>query len=220
MDSLVLRPGQRPEGGIDLTDARVGTLSDDHTSWPTTPRLLLRGFTYDTLSNNDIDVHARLRWLRLHSEGYVRQIYDQLAAAYRRAGDDEAARQVEIARLWRHRGTLHPARRIANWILYLTVGYGHRTWLAALWLAGLLTLGTCVFARAHPGHITPSGDRPPPFDALGYTLDVLLPIVDLGQQRAWVANGAAMYWGWALTAAGWVLTTAVVAGLTGVLKRG
>jgi hypothetical protein len=27
------------------------------------------------------------------------------------------------------------------------------------------------------------------------------------------------YWSWALTCSGWVLTTALVAGLTGILKR-
>jgi hypothetical protein len=43
-------------------------------------------------------------------------------------------------------------------------------------------------------------------------------IVDLGQQKAWQAHGAAMYWSWAFVAAGWVLTTAVVTGLTSIFK--
>lgn len=50
-------------------------------------------------------------------------------------------------------------------------------------------------------------------------LDVLLPIVDLGQEKAWRPLGAAQYRAWALTGLGWVLTTAVVAGLTRVLRR-
>jgi hypothetical protein len=32
-------------------------------------------------------------------------------------------------------------------------------------------------------------------------------------------GGWAIYWSWAVIAAGWVLSTAVVAGLTGILKR-
>lgn len=43
--------------------------------------------------------------------------------------------------------------------------------------------------------------------------------MDLGQKSAWEPQGNALYWSWALTGAGWVLTTAVVAGLTGILKR-
>ena len=53
----------------------------------------------------------------------------------------------------------------------------------------------------------------PTFNPLAYTLDVLLPIVDLGQKSAWQPQGPTLYWSWALTLAGWVLTTAVVAGL-------
>jgi hypothetical protein len=112
--------------------------------------------------------------------------------------------------------TLHPGPYT---LLYLTVGYGYRTWLAGAWLAGLLALGTWVFSRAYPGQMTPSVTHPPAFHPLAYTVDVLIPIVSLGQQNTWQPQGTALYWSWALTAAGWVLTTAVVAGLTGILKR-
>jgi hypothetical protein len=50
-------------------------------------------------------------------------------------------------------------------------------------------------------------------------MDVLVPIVDFGQRKAWIAHGSAQYWSWILIIAGWFLTTAVVAGLTGILKR-
>jgi hypothetical protein len=49
-------------------------------------------------------------------------------------------------------------------------------------------------------------------------LDVLLPVVDLGQQTAWTPNGVARWFTWASILAGWVLTTAVVAALSGLLK--
>jgi hypothetical protein len=52
-----------------------------------------------------------------------------------------------------------------------------------------------------------------------YTLDVLLPIVDFGQEKAWTPLDSAQVWSWVLTGAGWVLTTTVVAGLTNALKR-
>jgi hypothetical protein len=62
----------------------------------------------------------------------------------------------------------------------------------------------------------------PPFHAAAYALDLLLPVVGLGEKSVWQPRGSAAlywYWSWALTVAGWVLTSAVVAGLTGILKR-
>jgi hypothetical protein len=218
--ALVLRPRQRPDGGVDLTNARVKIFDDDPATWPASIRL--RGFTYDSigLRGDKADVRTRLRWLVRDPGGYAPQLYDQLAAAYRRAGDEQAVREVAVAKQRRRRAVQGNAGKLANWLLYLTVGYGYRTWLAAIWLAGLLALGTWVFTEAYPHDLTRIGAHAPGFNTLGYTLDVLLPIVDLGQQKAWQAHGAAMYWSWAFMAAGWVLTTAVVAGLTGVLKRG
>jgi hypothetical protein len=48
---------------------------------------------------------------------------------------------------------------------------------------------------------------------------VLLPIGDLGQEKAWIPQGWARNWAWFLIGAGWFLTTAAVAGLTGIFKR-
>ncbi|WP_285629591.1 hypothetical protein [Actinoallomurus iriomotensis] len=201
------------EGIIDLTNARVGAFDDDQANWP--PILRLRGFTYQTLENDQVSVHDRLRWLTRHPGGYTPQIYDQLADAYRRAGNAEAARKVGVAKQRRRRSALNPL----NWLLYVTIGYGYRTWLAAVWLAGLAALGWWVFGRAYPQHMTRATPNAPGFHALAYTLDVLLPIVDLGQEKAWTPNGWAEYWTWSLIAVGWVLTTAAVAGLTGIFKR-
>ena len=52
-----------------------------------------------------------------------------------------------------------------------------------------------------------------------YTLDLLLPIVSLGQDSAWIPHGPSERWVWLFLLMGWVLTTAVVAGLTSILKR-
>src|SRR3989337_835861 len=39
-----------------------------------------------------------------------------------------------------------------------------------------------------------------------------------GQQSVWQLSGTFAYWAWTLTAAGWILTSAVIAGLTPNLK--
>lgn len=200
------------EGTVDFTNARVGVFRDDQATWPV--ELRLRGFSYETLENEQVGVRDRLSWLKLH-RGYTPGIYDQLATAYRRAGNTEAARRVGVAKQWRRRSVFNPI----NWLLYLTIGYGYRTWLAALWLTALAVLGSTVFARAGAHHLMQPGPNAPPFHAVAYAVDVLVPIIDLGQRKSWTPHGSALYWSWGFITAGWILTTAVVAGLTGIFKR-
>ncbi|MEU4086246.1 hypothetical protein [Streptomyces aureus] len=83
--------------------------------------------------NDDILARARLNWLERQQHGYAPRPFEQLAAAYRQAGHEDAARLVAIHKQRRRRRTLNPAGRLIDWLLYLTVGYGYgyRTWLAA-----------------------------------------------------------------------------------------
>ena len=207
---LFLLPRPPVEGEINLTGCTVDVLDDNPASWPAAIRL--RAFTYNNLANDRVSVRERLRWLTLQPGGYTPDIYDQLAATYRRTGDSGAASKVAIAKQRRSR---HPYSPL-SWLWNLTVGYGYRPWLAGVWLATFLAVGTWIFGNAH---MVATGANPPAFHPFAYTADVTLPIVDLGQKTAWEPQGTALYWSWALTAAGWVLTTAVVAGLTGILKR-
>lgn len=71
----------------------------------------------------------------------------------------------------------------------------------------------------------------PPFSGFWYSLDTLLPLVDLGQSAAWSPSPIAPDLrddpgGWAVTIylyfhimAGWVLSTLTVVALTGVIRR-
>jgi hypothetical protein len=215
--AFYLLPIDRPDGAVDLTNAQIGNFYDDEETWPTMIRL--RGLVYESLENDSVSVRARLRWLTLHEGAYVPGIYDQLAAAYRRAGHVEASRLVSIAKQQRRRRELNLAGKGWNWLLYVTVGYGYRTWWAGLWLLTLLVIGSLVFSGAHPLHMLPAAAVTPAFQPVAYTLDVLVPVMDLGQRKAWLPLGAAQVWSWSLTGAGWVLTTAVIAGLTNALRR-
>ena len=82
---------------------------------------------------------------------------------------------------------------------------------------GLGDLRPC-YAR-HELTLAKSGEARPGFHAAVYSLDTVLPVVDLRQQDIWIPQGVAQWWAWASILAGWVLTTAVVAALTGLLKR-
>ena len=87
----------------------------------------------------------------------------------------------------------------------MAVGYGYRPWLAGVWLLVLALLDTLAFA---------------PFQSLVYTLDLLIPVGGLGQRTAWYwPDGGLRTLAHVLVAVGWVLTTAVVAGVTRALQR-
>lgn len=79
-------------------------------------------------------------------------------------------------------------------------------------------LGALVFRRQHPVARNPADG--PDFHALPYTLDLLIPIGGLGQRNAWYWTSSGTQWlAYGLIAAGWLLTTAVVAGVTRQLNR-
>jgi hypothetical protein len=214
---MFLLPQTAPDGAIDLTNAQTGSFHDDPATWPAL--IKLRGFAYDKLENDTTSLGDRVAWLKRSGEGYAPGPYDQLAGAYRRAGRPDAARQVAIAKERDRRPELSRPGKVWNWLLYVTVGYGYRNWLAGAWLGALLILGSIVFASSYPAHMRQAAPVVPAFQPVIYALDVLVPVVNLGQQQAWIPQGPALAVSWILTAAGWILTTAIAAGLANALKR-
>lgn len=224
---LDLTLARKPSGTIDLRGAAVSYLHENENSWPETVEL--DGFVYGSIKRTEADgerreavgdresVARRVAWIR-SSPGYNPQPYEQLASWYRKAGHDDDARRVLLAKQRHRRRTLSPAARVWGHLLDVTVGYGYRPWLAGVWLLTLTLLGTLVFRAHSPMPVKPGEGAP--FQPLVYTLDLLIPIGGLGQRTAW-------YWtdcvpqtlAYALIAFGWVLTTAVIAGVTRTLQR-
>ncbi|TJZ54418.1 oxidoreductase [Streptomyces piniterrae] len=223
--AFVFTPAEPPSGPVDLQDARAGTVHDRAGAWPDTVRL--QGFTYGSLHDSTelqassagqgSSVGRRVAWIRRHP-GYAAQPYEQLAAWYRRLGHDDDARRVMLAKQRHRRKTLGLPARLWGHLLDGTVGYGYRPWLAGVWLAALVLLGTTVFGAHSPRPTEPG--QVPPFNAFVYTLDLLIPIGGLGQRTSWYWQGGTAAWlSYALVAAGWILTTAVLAGITRTLNR-
>ena len=166
--------------------------------------------------------------------------YQQLAQAYRLSGQESTAEKVSIASLrdLRKRGNLRRRARAWNRFLDWTVGYGyrlHRPFLALLVLglvgallyylgehAGLIyaTSGsTWTRPACHPGYpvlqpvrvLIPAPDprpRPAPGDATGCPT----PTITRG-------DSLLMLYTWLMIILGWVLATAVVAGITQLFRR-
>ncbi|HKN55796.1 MAG TPA: hypothetical protein VJX66_25090, partial [Amycolatopsis sp.] len=76
---------------------------------------------------------------------------------------------------------------------------------------------TTVFWLAPPVAVDPG--RAPAFTPLIYTVDLLVPIMNLGQGKAFLPRAGEAWLAYGLTVAGWVLATTVAAGITRVLRR-
>ncbi|SFM68156.1 hypothetical protein SAMN04487980_100434 [Streptomyces sp. cf124] len=222
-----LTPARRPSGAVRLQGAQVSYLHENEHSWP--ERVELDGFVYGSIRaveadgarreavGDRADVTRRLAWIA-RSPGYGPQPYEQLATWYRSAGHDDDARRVLLAKQRHRRSTLSPAARVWGHLLDATVGYGYRPWLAGVWLLALVLLGTTAFDTATPTAV--KQDEGAPFQPLVYTLDLLVPIGGLGQRTAWYWTDGTLQWlAYALIALGWILTTAVIAGVTRTLQK-
>jgi hypothetical protein len=163
-----------------------------------------------------LPAEQRLAWIRRTHDPYHPQPYEALAAYYRRLGHDEDARTTSLARHRQRRRSLRPPARLWGAIEDICTGYGYRTSRALGWLAALTAGTATVFAVHHPRPAMPGG---PPFQSLVYALDLILPILDLRQERAYIPVGATQWVAWASTLAGWLLATAAIAGITRRLSR-
>ncbi|MET8049508.1 hypothetical protein ABZU75_18110 [Streptosporangium sp. NPDC005286] len=210
---LYLRPKRAPEGTVDLRHAQIGVIRDDPATW--SPRRQ-DGLTYEALDPT-LPAARRLAWLRDDPDGYVPQPYEQLAAVYRRLGQDVDARTVLLVKQRRQRAALPRYARVWGWLQDVTVGYGYRPVRAALWFLALLVTGAVVFAVHNPPRAEPG--KGPAFNALFYALDLLLPVIDFGQEKAYQPVGAGQWVAYGLVIAGWVLVTTIATGITRTLSR-
>lgn len=217
---------RQPSGTVDLRGAQVSYVHDSEQSWPDVVEL--EGFVYGSIKKVESgerreavgrwdSVARRVAWIR-RSPGYSPQPYEQLASWYRTIGHDDDARRVLLAKQRHRRCTLSLPTRTWGHLLDVTVGYGYRPWLAGVWLLALTLLGTLVFGAHSPTPVKQGEGAP--FQPLVYTLDLLIPIGGLGQRTAWYWTDGSLQWlAYLLIALGWVLTTAVIAGVTRTVQR-
>jgi hypothetical protein len=211
---LSLRLAEPAKGLVDLRHARIKVFRDDPGCWPGT--LSVDGLTYGALEPR-LPAQQRLQWLARDPRGHQPQPYEQLAAHYTAAGQPVDARHVMHASERIQRRAKPPFARAWGVLQDVTIGYGYRPVRAVAWLAILLAAGSTVFAIAPPPSL--GSGAVPHFNPVIYTLDLLLPVVDLGQKHAFNPDGAEQWLSYVLIAGGWVLVTTVAAGAARVLSR-
>ncbi|MEV7086540.1 oxidoreductase [Streptomyces sp. NPDC093085] len=207
------------EGRVVLSGARIVTLIDMSTSWPGPGGIAMGGFVYENLVPfGHFPLLRRLEWLAAATPEYSPEPYERLAQVLRNSGEDADAREVLLAKQRRRRETLPLAAKVWGYLQDWTVAYGYRPGRAALWMALLWGAGTIAFARNPPAPLRP--DEHPAWNPALYALDLLVPVIDLGQDGYWLPEGTWQWTAAGLVVLGWILATTVATGATRVLRRG
>ncbi|MFI6545744.1 oxidoreductase [Streptomyces prunicolor] len=212
--------GERPQRGkVVLSGARVVNLIDSATSWPGPGNLHMGGFVYENLvPQGPFPLDTRLDWVAAATAEYAPEPYERLATVLRNAGEDEDAREVLLAKQRRRRESLPIAAKVWGVVQDWTVAYGYRPGRAAVWMAVLWAASSLAFAHADHAPVNVNGH--PPWSPALFALDLLLPVIDLGQVGQWQLHGGWQWLSVALVLLGWILATTVAAGATRLLRRG
>jgi hypothetical protein len=166
----------------------------------------------------------------------------RLAAVYTAAGRSGDATKVQIAKERRRTGTIQGRNRFATWrrrsahrLWGWATAFGYRP-QRAVWLLVALLIAASVFYTWAAGEqaLTPT-DRGVAattsecttayecFQPVLYAVDVMVPIVNLGQRDAWTPNPAAGEAARAVTVTlvlvGWTLTAAFIAAVGQTISR-
>ncbi len=230
--SLNWKPDPPPEGHINLARAQVSRLDDAPGTWPE-GGYTLTGMTYQSVTDR-LSLEQRKDWLR-NTDVYTPDAYRQLAEVYRQAGRGADAQHILIASQRdlrvKDRGHLPWRSRAWNRFIDWSVGYGyklHRPFVALV-VAGLL--GGVAFLIANSNHLIvatkgSAAGTVPPFYPFPYAFQLLIPGLDLRETANWIPNSSANGWGmfmmvltWLMIVFGWVLATAVIAGITRLFRE-
>ncbi|MEV4998470.1 oxidoreductase [Streptomyces niveus] len=211
---------ERPlEGRVVLNGAKITTLMDLSTSWPGPGGLAMGGFVYENVvPSGHFPLNRRLEWLDSATPEYSPEPYERLAQVMRNSGEDADAREVLLAKQRRRRETLTLAAKLWGYVQDWTVAYGYRPGRAALWMAMLWAGGTFAFARNAPEPL--KGEEHPAWNPSLYVLDLLIPVINLGQDGHWRTEGGWQWLAAGIVLLGWILATTVAAGASRLLRRG
>ncbi|MGD0551786.1 MAG: hypothetical protein ABSB25_03960, partial [Sedimentisphaerales bacterium] len=231
---------------LDLRNAKTGVLWDDEKSWPAKGNLFLDGFVYENIGDNaPKDAKSRIEWLnRQGDERFRPGPYEQLAKVLEKMGHNEDAIKIRIEKeekITKHGGFgwLGKFRRDVFWFF---LGYGYQLWRSWLCVGVFIVFGSFVFWKGRkadiivpmekdayvPGKGRQLRERYPKFgilDALIYSFEMFVPVLDLRLAKYWIPD-ANKRWGpvlrwymWLHIIAGWTLTTFLIVGLTGLIKK-
>ncbi len=221
------------EWALDLREVTATNFHDKQSGWPVYNNLKLDGFVYGHIDNDSPkDAKKRVEWLRRQGAAHFAiQPYEQLAKVLREEGDDAGARAVlikmHVDQFWNTKiGFLERCKSV---VLWATIGYGYAPWRALWGIALLVVTGFFLFRRGiRRGWIISTEEHPErykPFSPLTYSLETLLPLVDLYQSKHWIPDANTRdgrnlrRYLWFHTLAGWFFASMLIAGVTGLVQK-
>jgi hypothetical protein len=226
--------GEPPAGLLDFTKAKTDFFRDGP-AHRERGAIILDEFEYNSIQMTHVTVEQRKQWLLRamqasqrrpggDNDGYLPQPYDQLAEAYRRAGNDNDARLIQLAKYrQRNRVTGWDRWYIKLWnaVQDAAIGYGYAPMRALILLLGVYVFGVLLFRYgARPVSITSEHLGFTLNNSVAYTLDLLLPASSLSERQIWQsANGVGEVAAAGFVVCGWVLTATVFAAAARVLQR-
>lgn len=218
-------------GEAELQNSQIGQFDDRLKSWNGKVEqegLRVRHFSETEDLSIEETLAKRLKFIERDPDQAERvnpQPYVMLAESLRAMGRNSEADKVMIER----------SKKESPWYISLLlwpIGYGYAPQKGLLMLVGLWALGVCMFSQARDqgAFVRIDGDEKICFSVVAYSLDALVPLVDLGQARFWIPNPASdvrgridwgkcarrFYWGYHF--AGFILSTLIAGALTGVIK--
>lgn len=225
---------------IDLCHAHADVLGDDLKSWRGCKQIDLDGFEYNHLYR-DTEGKGHLSWLKKMPKGYYPQPYEQLAKNLKADGHLGHARMVLVEK--QRQLLKHGQITKLHWLWLRTIGllidFGYRPWKVLLPMALILSFGALNFKTDQLTHqIAPAKERVqielkkkenvgktlndilpdyPKFNPAIYSIDTFLPFVDLKQETYWMPKDKSYLW--FHIAMGWFLSSLLVAGLAGLVKK-
>ena len=200
----------------------------------------MQGFVYGRLgSRSPTSADERKTWLDLQE--FDTQPYEQLVTVLRRMGLDGDARRIAIEKQLRllRDGDLSWSQRFTKRFFGFTIGFGYIPRRLLWWFLGIWATGYFLYRWAGTGFwvlpVQTSGEgvgsllRPPDnypvFWPSLYSLDLILPIVDLHQSTYWMPDASsrvgsiALAYTWFEIISGWILSTTFIALITGLVKK-
>jgi hypothetical protein len=235
VESRKILPGKKPKDVVPESYpwVRPNKRSDKILVWKS--GIYLGGLTFDILRGPDVPWEKRRAIFKRKAIDRTNpQPYLQLAKVYNQTGETSTARKVQVARLNASTHPLSPSR----WILRPLIGYGYKPLRAALFLAAIALIGGFLFALAAQNDLlvptkAPSGQTVvssechpktyPCFHPYAYSVDSLLPVLNLKERDFWIPNVQQAplvgILAWSLNGIGWIVGLLVIAGFTNIVRK-
>jgi predicted acyltransferase (DUF342 family) len=199
-------------------------------------------------SDAPMNAWRRIDWLHRQPRNRFRpQPYIQLAEVLRLAGYNAEAKKILIA-MEQEKVQLTEMSTFEKgwyWVFGHVLDYGHHLWKAFWWALLWILGGSLLFGVGKQfGFIAPSQEWAyenhcnvkkvyPSLNCFWYSTDLFLPIIDLHQVKYWLPTSNLVWkdskirwcigkflrgYFWIHILAGWILTTLLVVGLTGLVR--